>query len=65
MGDSNHYRLREGRDEQNGVSFHPSENVFASLLFNNARTSWSYPAIWAYYSLGEADLSGESDESRL
>lgn len=35
------------------------------LFFNNGRTFWSYPAIWAYYSLGEADLSGESDESKL
>lgn len=33
MGDSNHHLLRVGRDEQDDVSFHPSENNFAYLLF--------------------------------
>lgn len=33
MGDSNHHLLRVGRDEHDDVSFHPSENNFAYLLF--------------------------------
>lgn len=47
--DSNHHLLRVGRDEHDGVTFHPSENNVAYLLFENANTSWSYPAPPVYY----------------
>lgn len=36
-GDSNHHLLGVGRQEQNRVAFHPSENIFAYLLSDNAK----------------------------